>query len=264
MSRLAIAALVGVVVTASGCAETLVRTKLNISSLALSSIQATINRDGIGVGAQLLGFVELQQGRAPSIEVRWREIDVAMARAQNARQGEEPTKPMSARVPLVPVPSMFLAIDNRSGSVIDFKGAKVWLESTKGQKYPAVLSVVDVASRADVYLREKYPNAAQSEEVVEGLRERVSRVPLFHDKLVIQPGTRFDGILVLDLPAFSIKETDAALAGDEKFTLKLTALGGGSEPLEISIPFERTSAAIQVDCPQGKPATSETCKLPKL
>lgn len=250
----------------SGCAEAIIRTRVSVSSLALSAVAASVSRDGVGVGAQILGFVELEQGKAPSIEVRWKEVDYAQAAAAQrvSSAGDEPTKPMSARVPLVPIPSVFLAIDNKSGTVVDFKTAKVWLESGKGKKYPAVLSVLEIASRADIYLREKHPKAAQSEEVVEGLRERVGRIPLFHDKLVIQPGARFDGILVLDLPAFSIKDTDAALGSDEKFTLRLTALGGGSEPLDISIPFERTSSTIQVDCPAGKPANAANCKLPPL
>lgn len=248
---------------ASGCAETMIKTKIPVASLALSSMQATITRDGIGVGAQLLGFAEMQQGRAPTIEVRWKEVDYAQAVASNSR-GAEPTKSMSAKVPLVPVPALFLAIDNRSDQAIDFKQAKVWLESKKGKRFAALLNPSDVASRADLYLREHYPKAAQSDEVVDGLRARVMRMPLVQTELVIKPNTRFDGILVIDLGAFSLKDTDAALSSDEQFTVQLTELGGGSEKLSISIPFERSQSQVMAECPQKKPAVPANCKLPTI
>lgn len=247
-----------------GCAEPLVRIKMNVPSLALSAVQPTINRDGIGVGAQLLGFTEFQQGRAPSIEVRWKEIDVAAARAMNRSQDDAPTKQMRARIPLVPVPSVFFAIDNKSDSPVTFKGAKAWLESSKGRKVPVMLNVSDVASRIDLYMREKYPKAAESEEVLEGLRDRVGKLPLFSDELVIKANSRFDGLLVLDLGSFSLKESVEALGSDQKFTLRLSGLGGASEPLEISVPFEGTQSAIVAECIQGKPINTTNCKLPPL
>ena len=66
LRRLSLIALLGGTLgLQSGCAEAVIRTRVNVSSLALSAVAATVSRDGVGVGAQLLSFVELQQGKAP-------------------------------------------------------------------------------------------------------------------------------------------------------------------------------------------------------
>lgn len=240
----------------TGCAENLIQAKVAVPTFEAKGETTTVSRAKVAVAVSPIGYAELEAGKVPRIKASWQEVD----RSQVSSGSRMATKTRYGELQLIPLPSFAIAIVNESGAAITFKNATVSLEGKSGKKFAAILKPEDVAARVDVLTRERYPSAAEQSSLVDQMREAVIRLPLLSGETVIAAGQRFDGMLIIDFASFDLAELDRALATDREFVLTLDNLGGDSAPLAIKIPLDKTAVTITARCPEGKPATAQTCK----
>jgi hypothetical protein len=243
---------------ATGCSETMVQTKVAVPSFEQSKEAATISRPKVSVIVEPLGYAELENGKVPKIKASWGEVDRAQARMGG---GAGTSKQRYEELALIPVPSFAVAIVNDSAMPIAFKDARVRIESKSGKSYKAILAPEDVASRVDVLTRERFPSAGQQNQLLEQLRDAVMRVPLLSTETKLAAGERFDGVLVVDFGSYNLQELDKVLAADDSYSLVFENVGGESQPLSIKIAMNKIQKTITAQCPEGKPATAQSCKL---
>lgn len=251
-----IAVLFGLVLV--GCSPNFVAAKVAVPAFKLGAAPATASRPGVTVGVQPLGYGELEAGKVPVIKASWGEID----RSQVESGGKAGTKMRYGEVPLVPLPSFAVVIDNQSQAPVELKGATVTLEGKSGKKWKAILSSEDVAAEVDLAIRDRYPSAAQNNAVLEQLRDAVLKLPFLVKTTVVAPGQNFQGFLVFDLKAYNMQEVDKLLAAEQGFTMTFDALGG-APPLTVKLALDKDQATVNAQCPEGKPVAASVCRLPE-
>jgi hypothetical protein len=246
------------VLLAAACAEAPpVKTTLPVHSLKTPE---PVSKDGVGLTLDPITYDGWKNHGAIVMKISWQEIDrnapVSMSVAGRGGSGSPRTSTVtrSEEIPLLPLPAIQVAIENKSGKPLDF--AKAHIELSDGQHHWKLMdSVGDVQGRVQNDVMSSH-NVADNRPLLDGLASAVAQLPIANSKLTIAPGQTWQGFLVFHMDTHDADELNDLLDKADKLTLAAD-LGGTS----FSVELPRQTQQKSYTCPGDlKKPSFKKCK----
>jgi hypothetical protein len=244
---------------AAGCAETpMVKTPLDLYSLKTHETPNT--KEGVGFAVEPITFDTLVQYPAATINARWNErnqnqVNMGMGGASQSMVER------SARVPLLPLPSLIVRVVNHSGHTIKLAGAQFALKDDKGASYRLYPSANEIQGRIYSDIQSTLPELANSQPAMEQIQSVIAKLPLLNQAAEIKNDEEWQGYLAVDFKAHNGVELDALLQNIERFSLEIAgAKDDSGAPVALSAALDRVKLKVTMNCPQGAPPSAARCK----
>jgi hypothetical protein len=247
------------IIVAAGCAEAPppVNTTLNVAQLRPKSKQPA-PPPGItlvGVGAVLATNAAAMKLEVP---ITWKERDIR----QQVTGSGSPMIEQGGPVPIVPIPTFIVKLKNGTPAPIKFDAAQVVFDDGAGHTWPGILDAKEAASRVEKELVKRYPAAADNQTVLANLRTALGKLPFTTPATQVAAGADWEGLLPIKLDG-DAGEIEAIIQTAQKPVLRISNLGGGTKPFELTFELEKETVQLAVTCPGGDkqpPPSLKTCK----
>jgi hypothetical protein len=241
-----------------GCAEVPpITAKVDVATLRLSKEQPA-GDEKVGVALDLI--TPDQRDAHPELQIKasWHEKSDSMVHTGMVTQTSA-LKTVSARLPLLPLPAFVVRIINKGGAPVSFANAQFALRDDRGRTYSIYPDSSEIEGRLEADLMSTHPLAMSDNQLLEGLREVVARLPLLTRNTRVAVNSEFQGYLVFKLDAHDLAELHEWLGDVHRLTLSVTGVDGAS-PLVVQV--ERTVVPLTMSCQGDKPPSVKTCMLP--
>ena len=236
-----------------GCAPDMVYRRAEVLALRAEAVEVSSAEPGIQIAVQALNYEDLDKERVPILALDTRQRDVDSRYPVDRRFAppvRRPAVPVRQRIPLVPLPALAVAILNRTPHPLDLSATQISLEGAEGRSYRVAESAVEVATAitaVDGRLGFGPPSR--------WLIERVSRLPLVDKSVVIAPGGRFDGLIVVD---FREAGRFVGLGLDPELRLRLASKDDNG--INATARLVATTQTIEVTCRKEGDQGREICR----
>jgi hypothetical protein len=241
------------VLLAAACAEAPpVKTTLPVHSLKTPE---PVSKDGVGLTLEPITWDGWKNHGAIVMRISWQEIDrnapVAMGGSAGART---PTVLRSDEIPLLPLPAIQVAIENKGEKPLEI--ARSHIELSDGQHHWKLMdSIGDVQGRVQNDVMSSH-NVADNRPLLDGLASAIAQLPIANSKLTIAPGQTWQGFLCFHMDIHDADELNDLLDKADKLTLAADFAG-----TSFSIELPRQTQQKPYTCPGDlKKPSFKKCK----
>jgi hypothetical protein len=242
-----------------GCAEVApITAKVDVATLRLPKEQS-LGDEKVGVALDLITPDQRDAHPELLIKASWHEKNDSMVHTGMVTQTSA-LKTVSAKLPLLPLPAFVVRIINKGGAPVSFANAKFTLSDDRGKSYDIYPDAAEIEGRLEADLMSSHPLAMNDNQLLEGLREVVARLPLLTRATRVPANGEFQGYLVFKLDAHDLGELHEWLGGVHGLTLSVTGVDGAS-PLVAQV--VRTVVPLTMTCQGDKAPSVKTCMLPE-
>ncbi|HZS39117.1 MAG TPA: hypothetical protein VFF06_19935 [Polyangia bacterium] len=243
----------------SGCAAMGGSTKPTRARVDFHSLKAREHAPLEGGGVLMRAGVIMPDtaARFPMViaQVHWFEYDESMPTDHNVVNARPPKVERWGNLTLVPYPTFVVGVANRSGHAVRFAADQFHLEDAQGKRYEAFRDRAALAGRIERDIISIYQGLLSSRAVVDGVREKIGRLPLVTGAQEVPDGGEALGLVAFEIDVHNAAELDAWIAGVDHLTLRSDL----APALEFH--FDRFATALEVTCPDGAVTPSlEKCK----
>jgi len=152
-------------------------------------------------------------------------------------------------LPLVPLPAFQIHILNQTAKPVSLAQTQLQVEDDSHRIYPPLTDPVSIKGRFVADMHGMNESIANDRNLMEALLREIHQLRVVSPSVLIQPGEKWVGYLVLNTNAHNPEEYRALMSSIQSFSIRFRNLPSGTETKDVELFVDKVVRPIVVTCP---------------